>query len=112
MENLARSSNTPATGAAVAMLFVLVVLLGVADFFRTKRDDAMFVPREWVPGSHLKGELAVHRASRSRFDLHVFALRRYRHRERAARRSLVYVRCKESVGIAPSDGGGRSQSVL
>ena len=33
-------------------LLVLVVLLGVASFFRSKRDEATFVPREWVTEFH------------------------------------------------------------
>jgi hypothetical protein len=33
-------------------LLVLLLLLGVADFLRRKRDAATFVPREWVTEFH------------------------------------------------------------
>jgi hypothetical protein len=33
-------------------LLILLLLLGVADFLRRKRNDATFVPREWVTEFH------------------------------------------------------------
>jgi hypothetical protein len=33
-------------------LLILLLLLGIADFLRGRRDDATFVPREWVTEFH------------------------------------------------------------
>jgi hypothetical protein len=34
---------------------IVLLLLGIADFLRRKRDDATFVPREWVTEFHAAG---------------------------------------------------------
>jgi hypothetical protein len=36
-------------------LLIVLLLLGIADFRRRKRDDATFVPREWVTEFHAAG---------------------------------------------------------
>lgn len=36
-------------------LLIVLLLLGIADFLRRKRDDATFVPREWVTEFHAAG---------------------------------------------------------
>jgi hypothetical protein len=36
-------------------LMIVLLLLGIADFLRRKRDDATFVPREWVTEFHAAG---------------------------------------------------------
>jgi hypothetical protein len=36
-------------------LLLVLLLLGIADFLRRKRDDATFVPREWVTEFHAAG---------------------------------------------------------
>jgi hypothetical protein len=36
-------------------LLILLLLLGIADLLRRKRDDATFVPREWVTEFHAAG---------------------------------------------------------
>jgi hypothetical protein len=34
---------------------ILLLLFGIADLLRRKRDDATFVPREWVTEFHAAG---------------------------------------------------------
>jgi hypothetical protein len=36
-------------------LLIVLILLGIADFLRRKREDATFVPREWVTEFHAAG---------------------------------------------------------